>query len=242
MASPSSTGSPYESSSRRVSLQQSAVRCWTSRTGLYAQSRSFLGKCDTIPQRRLFGMSSGFCASVEALLWHGGGTCVVFATACGVWCLGGPSETLSWPSCPLEALTFDQRNLSPEREMCLKFLGHCHQRVTKEVHVDRKERVFQLVCNELQETQLFETPSHLAVPCAVGYMHLFVYLDVTACANCTVLLCFVVYPLVWCRCCVDLSLLPPWTLSLHHAHISGRFLIQTGTTHGLQFSLRKRKK
>ena len=48
------------------------------------------------------------------------------------------------------------------------------------------ERVFQLVCKGETNRKLslkntvFETPSYLAVPCAGGSMHLFVYLDVTA--------------------------------------------------------------
>ena len=44
-------------------------------------------KCHTAPQWRLFCMSSGFCASVEAFLSLGGVTCAVCPTVCGVWCL-----------------------------------------------------------------------------------------------------------------------------------------------------------
>ena len=65
-------------------------------------------------------------------------------------CLGQvPFETLSWPSCLFEALTFDWRNLSPGREVSevscqpTSTWSQSRQVVTTEIHVDRKERVFQ---------------------------------------------------------------------------------------------------
>ena len=59
-----------------------------------------------------------------------------------------PYETLSWRSCLFEALTFDQRNLSPGRDVsevsCQpnSAWSQSRQVVTNEIRVDRKERAF----------------------------------------------------------------------------------------------------
>ena len=56
--------------------------------------------CHTTPQRRLFGMLSGFCALVEAFLSPGGVTCACSATW-GVGSLGGLSFAWCGVACCL---------------------------------------------------------------------------------------------------------------------------------------------